>query len=56
MSDKPHDKMTHDEILREHGARYAQMSPGERADKIIAYNIEDLEATWEVFQWLRRKM
>jgi hypothetical protein len=31
MSDKPYDKMTHDEILREHGARYAQMSPEERA-------------------------
>ena len=31
MSDKPYDKMTHDEILREHGDRYAQMSPGERA-------------------------
>jgi hypothetical protein len=30
MSDKPYDKMTHDELLREHGARYAQMSPGER--------------------------
>ena len=31
MSDKPYDKMTHDEILKEHGARYAQISPGERA-------------------------
>jgi hypothetical protein len=30
VSDKPYDKMTHDEILREHGASYAQMSPGER--------------------------
>jgi hypothetical protein len=31
VSDKPYDKMTHDEILREHGARYAQMTPEERA-------------------------
>ena len=30
MSDKPYDRMTHDEILREHGARYARMSPQER--------------------------
>lgn len=30
MSDKPYDKMTHDEILGEHSARYAQMSPSER--------------------------
>jgi len=31
MSDKPYNKMTHDEILREHGATYAQMSTEERA-------------------------
>jgi hypothetical protein len=31
VSDKPYDKMTHDEILKEHADRYAQMSPGERA-------------------------
>ena len=31
MSDKPYNKMTHDEILREHGATYAQMSAEERA-------------------------
>jgi hypothetical protein len=33
MSDKPYDKMTHDEILREHGARYAQMSKEQRAEQ-----------------------
>jgi hypothetical protein len=33
MSDKPYDKMTHDEILREHSARYAQMSPEQRAEQ-----------------------
>jgi predicted RecB family nuclease len=27
----------------------------ELMDKIIAYNKEDLEATWAVFEWLRRK-
>jgi predicted RecB family nuclease len=27
----------------------------ELMDKILAYNKEDLEATWAVFQWLRRK-
>lgn len=31
MNDKPYDKMTHDEILREHGARYRRMSPEEKA-------------------------
>ena len=31
MSDKPYDQMTHDEILREHAARYAQMTPEEKA-------------------------
>lgn len=31
MSDKPYERMTHDEILREHAARYAQMTPEERA-------------------------
>jgi hypothetical protein len=31
MSDKPYDRMTHDEILREHGAKYAKMTPQERA-------------------------
>jgi predicted RecB family nuclease len=25
-------------------------------DKIVAYNKEDLEATWAVFQWLRGKV
>ena len=30
MSAKTYDQMTHDEILREHGDRYAQMSPEER--------------------------
>jgi hypothetical protein len=30
MSDKPYDRMTHDEILREHGTRYAKMSPQEK--------------------------
>jgi len=28
----------------------------ELRDKIIAYNKEDLEATWAVFQWLRSKV
>ena len=28
----------------------------ELMDKIIAYNREDLEATWEVFKWLRSKI
>jgi len=28
----------------------------ELMDKILAYNKEDLEATWAVFQWLRSKM
>jgi predicted RecB family nuclease len=28
----------------------------ELMEKIIAYNKEDLEATWEVFQWLRGKL
>jgi predicted RecB family nuclease len=28
----------------------------ELMDKIIAYNKEDLEATWAVFQWLRGKV
>ena len=28
----------------------------ELMDKIVAYNKEDLEATWAVFQWLRRKI
>ena len=28
---------------------------GELMDKIIAYNREDLEATWAVFQWLKSK-
>jgi hypothetical protein len=36
MSDKPYDKMTHDEILREHGASYAQMSPEEKAKQAEA--------------------
>ncbi len=27
----------------------------ELMDKIVAYNKEDLEATWAVFQWLRAK-
>jgi hypothetical protein len=36
MSDRPYDKMTHDEVLREHGARYAQMSPRERAEELEA--------------------
>ncbi len=27
----------------------------ELMDKIVAYNKEDLEATWAVFQWLRGK-
>jgi predicted RecB family nuclease len=27
----------------------------ELMDKIVAYNKEDLEATWEVFQWLKAK-
>jgi hypothetical protein len=31
MSDKPYDRMTHDEVLREHGAKYAKMSPEEKA-------------------------
>jgi hypothetical protein len=31
MSDKLYNKMTHDEILTEHGARYAQMSSEEKA-------------------------
>jgi len=31
MSDNPYDRMTHDEILREHGAKYAKMSPEEKA-------------------------
>jgi hypothetical protein len=30
MSDKPYDRMTHDELLREHGAKYAKMSPEEK--------------------------
>jgi hypothetical protein len=30
MSDKPYDEMTHDDILRVHGAKYAQMTPEER--------------------------
>jgi hypothetical protein len=30
MTDRSYDGMTHDEILREHGARYAKMSPQER--------------------------
>jgi predicted RecB family nuclease len=25
-------------------------------DKIVAYNKEDLEATWAVFRWLRGKI
>jgi predicted RecB family nuclease len=29
---------------------------GELMDKIIAYNREDLEATWAVFQWLKSKI
>lgn len=28
----------------------------ELLDKILAYNREDLEATWAVFQWLKRKI
>jgi predicted RecB family nuclease len=28
----------------------------ELMDKIIAYNREDLEATWKVFQWLKLKL
>jgi predicted RecB family nuclease len=27
----------------------------ELMDKIVAYNKEDLEATWAVFRWLRSK-
>jgi predicted RecB family nuclease len=27
----------------------------ELMDKIVAYNREDLEATWTVFQWLKAK-
>ena len=33
MSDKPYYQMTHDDILREHGARYARMSPEEKAQE-----------------------
>jgi predicted RecB family nuclease len=28
----------------------------ELMDKILAYNKEDLEATWAVFEWLRKKV
>jgi predicted RecB family nuclease len=28
----------------------------ELMDKILAYNKEDLEATWAVFQWLKAKV
>jgi hypothetical protein len=31
MSDKSYNRMTHDDILREHGARYARMTPEEKA-------------------------
>ena len=31
MNGRPYDGMTHDEILRVHGARYAKMSPEEKA-------------------------
>lgn len=31
MSDKLYDRMKHDEILREHAARYARMTPEEKA-------------------------